>query len=517
MKNSEKVWSAFQIAIFKAVADGVGHLVVIARAGCAKTTTILEAINYVARGLTVMLVAFSKDIALELQARAPKGTEVKTCHAYGLRAVTKKFGRCRIETDRVPNLARALINNGDDTIELRKELCKVVSLAKGCLAATADEVDALMDAFGVNDGDIGDRAQFIKDVLQLLDWCKTPYTLAQAKSAANRNGQWVTFRADGEGVIDFDDMVWLPVIHDLQVWQFDRVFIDETQDFNRAQIRLALKACKKNGRIIAVGDDRQAIYAFRGADSKAIENIVEELEANVLRLPVTYRCAKSIVALAQTIVPDFEAAPGAPEGSVSRITEKEMFAMAAPGDFILSRTNAPLIGYCLRLIREGRRANIQGRDIGASLASFVKKSRCSDIASLREYVDAWRTKEMARLDKKIPPGDTQAVEDKADTLLALSEHSASITDLLEQIDTLFTKKDEKAGEKIDMNKIILSTTHRAKGLERDRVFVLESTFGHNGRNGAPASQEEKNLFYVAITRARETLYLVPTARRGSEK
>lgn len=505
---SDKIWSEYQQAVFAEIRDGEGHLVVIARAGCAKTTTILEGMKHVPRGYTIFLAAFSKDIALELESRAPTGVEVKTLHAYGMRAVAKKFGQLRVDSQRVANLARALAGNDDETVDLRKALCKVVGLAKGCLASSVSEIDVLMDAFGVDDEDVGDRDRFIKDVLTLLDWCKTPYTLAQPKNQKNWNGAWVTFQSK-EAVIDFDDMVWLPVVHDLRVWQFDRVFIDETQDLNRAQIRLALKACKRDGRIVAVGDDRQAIYAFRGADHEAIGNIVSELDAKVLHLPRTYRCGKAIVALAQTIVPDFEAASSNPEGKITTISEQEMLKNVRAGDFILSRTNAPLIGYCLRLIREGRRANIQGRDIGASLAAFVKKSGKKNIEALRGYVESWRAKEIIRLQKKDADASTQLVDDKADTVLALSEHCKSIPELLGQIETLFAEEEKKSS---GLNKIILSTTHKAKGLERERVFVLESTFRRESRNGQSPSVEESNLYYVAITRARESLFLVPTPR-----
>jgi DNA helicase-2/ATP-dependent DNA helicase PcrA len=298
-------------------------------------------------------------------------------------------------------------------------------------------------------------------------------------------------------------MIWLPVIHDAKVWQYDRVFIDETQDLNQAQIKLALKACKKGGRICAVGDNFQSIYGFTGADTAALDNVVKNLDAKVLPLSVTYRCAKAIVAIAQEFVPDLEAAPDAKEGTVSYIGEKEMLKQVQAGDFILSRTNAPLIGYCLRLIREGKRANIQGRDIGATLASFIKKSKAKTIPTLVKYTEAWREKEIARLLKKIPPADTQSVDDKADTILALAEGVPSIQALLTSIEELFSDDDNTS------SKIVLSTTHKAKGLERDRVFLLRDTYMRSRRDQAVA-QEEKNLLYVAITRSREHLFMVST-------
>jgi superfamily I DNA/RNA helicase len=53
----------------------------------------------------------------------------------------------------------------------------------------------------------------------------------------------------------------------------------------------------------------------------------------------------------------------------------------------------------------------------------------------------------------------------------------------------------------DSSAISLSTVHKAKGLEYDSVFMLESTFGFN-------STEEENLWYVCVTRTKKTLYMV---------
>ena len=448
------------------------------------------------------MVAFNKSIATELASRAPKGVDVKTLHGYGLSSITKKWGKCDINAQRVDNLIRARVGNDDETFDLRKSLSKIISLAKGCLAHTKEDVDSLIDAFGVETGETeSDREAFIADVLVVLEWCKNPYT--QAEATRNWNAKWNVFQST-KPMISFGDMIFLPVVHDLKVWQYDRVFIDETQDLNQAQIKLALKACKKGGRICAVGDKFQAIYSFRGADSAAIDNVTRELGAKVLPLSVTYRCAKSIVAIAKEFVPDLEAAPEAKEGTVSYIDEKQMLKEVKAGDFILSRSNAPLIGYCLRLIREGKRANIQGRDIGATLASFVKKSKCKTIPALITYTEAWRAKEIARLLKKIPPADTQSVDDKADTILALAEGVKGIDSLLKSIEDLFSDDD-------NANKIVLSTTHKAKGLERDRVFALRDTYMRSRRDQAVA-QEEINLWYVCTTRAREHLFIVSKGR-----
>jgi superfamily I DNA/RNA helicase len=159
----------------------------------------------------------------------------------------------------------------------------------------------------------------------------------------------------------------------------------------------------------------------------------------------------------------------------------------------LSRTNAPLVSLCLRFLREGRPATIQGRDIGASLAVFVKKSAAKDVQALCDYVEQWRDVECKRLSEK--RRDTQAVEDRADCILALADGAPSVIEVIARIERLFADTSDSA-------RIVLSSTHKAKGMERDTVWMLMSTYGR--RPGT----EEQNLIYVAYTRARKNLFLV---------
>jgi hypothetical protein len=239
------------------------------------------------------------------------------------------------------------------------------------------------------------------------------------------------------------------------------------------------------------------IYRFRGADENAFNNVKTHLSATELPLSVCYRCPKSVIREAQTIVPAIEWAPDAEEGEVGDATFKEMKRDAQSGDVIISRTNAPLISLCMWFLSEGRRAAIAGRDIGAQLAAFVKKSKAKTVSQLREYVEAWGTKECDRLAKK--RRDTQAVEDRVACILALSENAVTVADVVSEIESLFA-------DNTDKNRITLSTTHKAKGLEWDRVWLLAATYRR--RPGI----EEDALYYVAVTRARKTLVLVEGLR-----
>jgi superfamily I DNA/RNA helicase len=188
-----------------------------------------------------------------------------------------------------------------------------------------------------------------------------------------------------------------------------------------------------------------------------------------------------------------EAAETAENGSVENIGESKMLDLVRPGDFILSRVNAPLIKWCLELLKMRVPANIQGRDFAKTLSSLVKKSKSNSIEGFLTWLMNWKEEEVKRLiaiDR-----DTSIVEDKAECLIALCEGTNSIKDLLINIDKMFHDGDDK-------DRVILSSTHKAKGLERDRVFLLRDTY-------RPAKgQEEANLLYVAITRARKSLFLV---------
>lgn len=255
-----------------------------------------------------------------------------------------------------------------------------------------------------------------------------------------------------------------------------------------------------------IGNDilsHNSIYQFRGADSEAIPNFINKLSAKTLPLSVTYRCPKKVVKLAQEIVPDIEAHEKSPDGHIIDLDYSDLLKSVKPGDFVLSRTNAPLIRYCLACLKAGIPANIQGRDIGANLLYFIKKSKAKTINSFIDYVNEWRDQEVKRLlsEKK----STDVCMDKAECLLNLCEGTLTIKDLKETIEKLFNDVD-------DSSKVIFSTTHKAKGLERDRVFVLINTY----RYGPGVTGEEANLYYVAITRSKSELYLVQKSSKWAK-
>lgn len=465
-------WSQYQKDIFADIASGSGNTQVDAYAGSGKSSSIVEGFYHVPAGKSSLMCAFAKPIQTELEKKAPAGVTVLTLHSLGYRAARKAFPRLGAPDNKGEKLwgfIKAERGEEQETYEVRDNLAKAVSLCKGYLAEFPDEIDPILDRHDIDT--CGEsREGFIATTMKILSACK--------KDTAR---------------IDFDDMIWFPNVLGLPLERYGMVFIDEAQDLNMAQINLALNSCAVDGRIISVGDERQAIYGFRGADSNAIQNIVTRMSSKRLPLSVTYRCARSIVALAQTLVPGLEAAPHAEEGLVESISDNKIESLVAPGDFILSRTNAPLIRWCLTLLKARIPANIQGRDMGKSLSSLIKKSKAKDVDSFLGWLQEYCAIESERMVKA--KRDPSVIVDKVECLQTLCEGTRNLKEVQDNISKLFHEGD-------DRDRVILSTTHKAKGLERDRVFMLTDTYKPN------KGIEEANLTYVAYTRAKKELYLV---------
>lgn len=489
MTTTTREWSALQEAVFADAEHGTGHTFVLARAGTGKTTTITEAARR-CRG-SALVAAFSRDIAAEMKRRKPRrGVRVSTWHSYGLGALRKGLGPFTIDADKTS----ILLDQGTESAgkppldrATKGALRKACSLAKATLSFTDEQIGDLIADYGID---------FLAG--------KDPKDAADAQRAHDRFVQqvrWLLVRSRKvTKIIDFDDMIWLPLVLRLRVPTFRTVFVDEAQDLNRCQIALARRAAGSKGRIIAVGDDRQAIYRFRGADENAVTRIITSLDAKVLPLSITYRCAKAIVEHVSPYVPDYEAHAGNCEGQVLYESETLLPTLAEPGDFVLSRTNAPLITACLNLVRAGVPAVVRGRDVGAKLMTVIDASEAASVAELAAWCAAWADREKQRVIASNPDADTETIDQTRDCIAALSEGAANVDEVRRRTREMFSDAD-------DSQRVVCSSTHKAKGLERDRVFLLEGTF-LTPRDSPAEQQEEENLYYVSCTRAKHSLTLL---------
>ncbi len=471
--------SPFQLAVFDFALTGTGHAVVEAVAGSGKTTTIIELVKCLSRLSKIGLVTFNAHIKDELALRAPKWVKVMTVHALGFAALIKAIPGMskQPDEDKLFNIVKELLPLPDDA-PLRGVLCRLVSLAKNTLIDVNNVAELEETAMRYNVDLNGDAVRLLSLVPVALRLC-----------------------LERVSTIDYDDMIWLPLVLNLPVEQFDWLLGDEVQDWNRAQITLLLKALRPTGRMIAVGDRHQSIYGFRGADVNAIPGLIETLQAKTLPLSICYRCAKSSIRLAQDIVPDIQAAPDAVEGLVDDVTYLTALPAMKDGDLVLCRINAALVSCAYALIKRGVKATIRGRDIGKGLLDLIDKLGALSIADLIRKLDAYRAIEVERLTAKgNRESAIQALQDKCDTMLELTEGMADLTQLRNRISTIFDDK-TKTG-------VILSTVHRAKGDEAEVVWIIKPELMPLNVTQEWEQQQEQNIMYVAYTRSKHTLHFV---------
>ena len=502
-------WSDYQHSIFDFVANGSGHGLITARAGAAKTSTIVEAVKRLARakGMRVLYLAFAAHDSAALKARLPKSISVMTTHVFGLTRLRQKdaFGWPLVADEGSRVMRRWIADELDGMAAgAQVEMSELLALAKAWMVDPRD-LDALTEFARENQCSGHEYASietWITATSALMLRAFTPGSLDRT----NARGEIEAVRC-----VTFDDMVWLPSAMKLSFTKpYDLVLVDETQDLTRAQHQLVLSAAGPSGRILAVGDDRQCIYSFRAADTGSMERLRTLLTPSDFSLPICYRCPKSVVELAQQYVPDIEPRPDAPAGTVSHgHSQTELVALAQPKQFVISRTNAALVRVALALARAGKRCVIRGRDIGGGLKSLLRQSGESTVSRFLPWLAAWTEKQLDELRKAMGDGIASVrsaarrqreIEDRVATLRTLCDGLNDLSQVAARVDRLFAEPDAAADE----DRVILLSTHKAKGLEAHTVWLLDTTYKPD------ESQEEANLYYVAITRALDTLRIVAT-------
>ena len=479
---------------------GTTDLCVTARAGSGKTSTGLSGVLARPSNQSAMLCAFAKRIADELVGRlaernAGPRVRAKTLHGIGYSAVSRAFRdrglRVRVDGHREAGIALDLLGGSTAMEDEARTVGKLAALAKETISEdiTHESLCDLALDFGLADTENEDD---------------NPEQIAASRARVALD---VIARSEEEvdGTISYADMLWLPIVKSWAPDPADLVFIDEAQDMTRTQLRLATRVCRAGGRIVIIGDDRQCIFSFRGADPGSLDRMATELRARRLALTVSFRCPQAVVAEAVPLVPDLRAAPGAIVGTVRSAQEAVLMASAQVGDFVLSRTNAPLARICLGLIRAGTPARIVGKEIGPDLVKLVRRMAKGrnvgdEIAGLIDRLVKWRDREVARAVAAKRQTRADYVSDQAETIIALSDGIAGVSALISLIERVFA--DDKAP------RVTCSTIHRAKGLEADRVWVLAETLDKMRAKDAAQELEEQNLKYVAITRARRELVWV---------
>lgn len=483
MNTTARTWSPYQEDIFAHIANPLaGNAVIEAVAGSGKSTTIVHGMSLVPSTQSTVFLAFNKAIADELKAR---GVNAKTFHSLTYGAVTKFKNTRSVEPDKLRLLCKQNLSGADERT-YGTFICKLVGLGRqvgiGCLLP--DVTSTWMDIVILHDLELDTEEGDLGRALVLA---------SELLTASNASP-----------LVDFDDLLYLAVKEGLSLPKYYFVFVDEAQDTNAIQRAILRKIMGPKSRLVAVGDPAQAIYGFRGADSSSLNMIAEEFDCKRLPLTVSYRCPTSVVKYAQTWVDHIEAAPNAPAGSVQHLGAKWSPKDFGETDLVVCRTTKPLVALAFRCLKLRIPAKIMGKEIGQGLKSLINKMKADGVERLIGKLDAWAERESQKAIAKLQDAKAEAVRDKVDAIMCLidglDENNRTIPELLRVIDSLFNDT---------RNAVTLATIHKAKGLEAKTVWWLN-------RNACPSKwarqewqqQQERNLCYVATTRAQETLITI---------
>lgn len=486
--------SVYQQKIFDFVKNGQGNLVIEAVAGAGKTTTIIKCLELLPPNKRILFSAFNRSIVQNLKTKIPerKGLRISTLHGlgydmlkwnyaddYALELDEYKYSKY-IRQNLNPEVLKTLSKRKQ--VRYPRNIIKLVDFGRYYLADTVKKMTAVATRYGI---DI--LADEINAALEAIEWGKK-----------NLN------------TIDYTDMVFLPnaLFADPRAFLFDYIFLDEVQDLNKAQRLLFQKCCKINTRFFACGDKNQCIYSFSGSDPDSFDELTKLPNTTKKPLAICYRCADAIVSLAQTKVSEIEQnydkRPGTIENNVSLNKIQD-------GDLVLCRNNAPLANIYMSFLRRGRKCYIAGKDIGENLKNLIADTGATELVDdngegvlsllYEDLIDLkQRLMSNQNLDEHSAVNSSIFLEkfDRIKVIEILSENCATLEDLYNRIDEVFSDETKEG--------VMLSTVHKAKGLEADKVFIACKSLMPSKSAKLPWEIiQEDNLLYVAYTRAKNYL------------
>lgn len=463
-----------QQAIVDAARNTTDNLLVSALAGAAKTSTLV----LIAKALStvpILCLAFNVRIAKEMTERLPGNCTSKTLNSLGNTAWRDFIQkRCIVDKDKNFNILTELIKQlppGDqrDAYDTFADTLKAIDFGKSCGYIPTGHYQIakrLMD----------DEAFF-----NHLD--EVP-TRLQEELIRKTSLKSIEMAMDGR--IDYSDQILLPTVFPATFPSFPLVLIDEAQDLSALNHATLRKLVRK--RIIAVGDSCQSIYGFRGAHEESMGLLQETFNMRELVLSVSFRCPQKVVKEAQWRAPHMKWPEWAIEGTVQALQDwdKETVPEQAA---IVCRNNAPIFALAMKLLKNGRRPEIVGNDIGKGLVKIMKKFGKNDlpreevIVAIQEWATAKRKKSR----------NSATIDDREACLMIFAEAGETLGEAIAYAEHLFNSQ----------GPIQMMTGHKSKGLEFDTVFILDRELIRTNEQ-----QQEKNLLYVMQTRAKKELYYV---------
>lgn len=380
-------------------------------------------------------------------------------------------------------------------------------------------------------------------------------------------------------VYDFDDLLQQTqalLTKTSQPLPYRYILVDEFQDTNRLQYEL-LQLLRQNENICVIGDPLQSIYGFRGASSDVFTRFMADFpDCSTINLTTNYRSSPEVVTLANELFSD---APRlhAHSTKVGRVETVEVLNEYSEATWVVNYIEEAIGGSSFLQAHQQAHADQIGhsfRDFavlyrthhnGATLKrAFSESGIPCQIAGGGSPYDEPTTQVIVQVLRYLtePSQERRAA---LGFLKILKHYSTLQLDIL--LDTLSTKTDQPLGElaqaiittfqldaktlnqffgtlvrfdqtdlatyvdylnELDENYfydpkadvVSLMTIHAAKGLEFKHVFLIgceEGVMPYQSPQRTLDREEEKRLFYVAITRAKETLHLLHTQTRGGKR
>jgi superfamily I DNA/RNA helicase len=507
------MWNGQQEEILSHIEWREGHLIVEADAGTGKTSVITEAhkrMHPEIRDSSVSL-SFNRHINEELKLHMPEGVRVNTIHSIGMSALIRHF---HPSTNRYVDKYKYehLVDEQFDALSIKAKPAEMWRWKETCIDLIGKSQLTLADTDPMN----------LLITMMHFGMDSTMDIVLMSKvvtKCIQRGSNQCSY------VVDFNDMVHQVAIGRVKVDKYLSVAVDEMQDMNAAQQAVVFFLLDAEGQVIGVGDRNQAIYGFAGADTLGMDTFRIKLNAHTLPLTICYRCPKSHLRYARTIVPSIQDAPDAIEGVVEIVRDPmEIYRREGwlPGDLWICRTTAPLVEQCLILVQSDIPCNVIGKDMAKNINRAI--SETADIkgfhfSEFMRYLQEWlnRKIELFREQKRSELA-ISAIQDTAQCIAHLYRGGVdfynvrSIKGLKNYAETIF-KKDPQIGQ------VSLCTIHRSKGLQSDsRVIVLRpDQLPHNKANLEWEQEQEMHLEYIAYTRSRYALYFVGQLPKGRQE
>lgn len=472
-----------QLAIVTAARDTKDNLLISALAGAAKTSTLV----LIAEALpttSMLCLAFNKRIADEMRQRLPRNCEASTLNSLGHRAWGNYLGkRLALDTRKTHRILSSLIE-------------KLSPAEKNFAYTNMADIMRNID-FGKSCGYIptGHFSQAKRLMNDDEFFAHLEYEPTQLEEDLIRAASIESLNEAMHGTIDFSDQLLMPTCFPAIFSYYPLVLVDECQDLSALNHAMLRKIAKK--RLIAVGDECQSIYGFRGAHQESMKVLWKQFEMTRLGLTISFRCPITVVEEARWRAPHMQYPDWAAPGSVERLAAWDISTIPTDDTAIICRNNAPLFRMAIRLLRDGRYPELVGNDLGKSLIKQLTKLGPPTMPRVEavQAVEEWRTE---KLKKARNPA---RVHDHAECLLIFVNEGTTLQKAIDYAERVMSV----AGP------VKLMTGHKAKGLEFKTIFLLDKILLNQ------KDDQDKNLLYVMQTRAKDRLVYVESDNYHSEK